>query len=106
MRSQQEMSRRFLLRTGVAAVGLVVIGCKSKSTETAAVCTDTAGLSPDEAAPRTSLAYQDRSSDPTKTCDKCVQFVAPPSEGACGSCKVLKGPISPAGSCKVFAPKT
>jgi hypothetical protein len=98
------MSRRLLLRTGAAAVGLVIVGCKSKTAEPA-VCTDTAGLSPEDAAPRTSLAYQDRSTDPTKTCDKCVQFVEPASAGACGGCKVLKGPISPAGSCKVFAPK-
>jgi hypothetical protein len=105
MSSKSEISRRLLLQTGVAAVGLVVIGCKSKPAEPA-TCTDTTGLSADDLAPRTSLTYQDRSPDPAKTCDKCVQFVEPASAGSCGGCKVLKGPISPAGTCKVWAAKT
>jgi hypothetical protein len=104
MLSKHGMSRRLVLQTGAAAVSLVVFGCRGKQAP-AATCTDTNGMAPDDVAPRSTLAYQDRATDPTRACDKCVQFVEPASAGTCGACKVLKGPISPAGSCKVFAAK-
>lgn len=98
-----KIARREALRSG-AVVALVVVGCKGERTPP--TCTDTAGLSPDDAKARETLAYVDRSPDPAKRCSKCVQFIEGPSETVCGGCKVLKGPISPAGGCKVFAPKS
>lgn len=103
-REKREFSRRYLLQTSAAAAAVVAIGCKGKQAP-AAVCTDTTGMAPDDVAPRNSLAYQDRSADPARACDKCVQFIEPAKDGTCGGCKVLKGPISPAGTCKVFAAK-
>ena len=59
-------------------------------------CTDTISLSAADAQVRTTLAYVDRSIDPLKTCLGC-QHVVPGAPDACGSCKVVKGPINPAG---------
>jgi hypothetical protein len=97
------VSRRDVLRAG-GVVALVVVGCKSN--RTLPTCTDTTGLTPDEIKVRETLAYNDRSPDPNKACERCVQYGAGPSAESCANCKVLKGPISPAGTCKVFAPKT
>jgi hypothetical protein len=53
------------------------------------------------AAPKISkaaVAYQDHP-DGNKRCDKCVQFQAP------DACKLVDGPISPQGSCRIFTPQ-
>jgi hypothetical protein len=97
------VSRRDALRSGVV-VALVVVGCKGN--RTLPTCTDTTGLSPEEIKVRETLAYNDRTPDPNKACDRCVQYTSGPSSEACGGCKVLKGPICPGGTCKVFAPRT
>ena len=66
------------------------------------VCTDVAGLSPADAATRTSLQYVDVSADPTKICSGCVLYTAG-QPNACGGCQVVKGPINPAGYCASWA---
>ena len=53
------------------------------------------------AAPKISkaaVAYQDHP-DGDKRCDKCVQFQAP------DACKLVDGPVSPQGSCRIFTPQ-
>ena len=68
-------------------------------------CNDTSGLSPDDAKIRTEIAaYVDPAQDQAKRCANCVQFV-PGAANACGTCKVVKGPISPKGGCKLFVAK-
>jgi len=68
-------------------------------------CNDTSSLSADDAKIRTeAAAYVEQSTDPTKHCSACLQFNAG-AKDACGSCKVVKGPINPNGSCKLFQPK-
>jgi len=68
-------------------------------------CNDTSGLSADDAKIRNeAAAYQEQATDPTKHCSACLQFVPGPKD-ACGSCKVVKGPINPNGGCKLFQPK-
>ena len=68
-------------------------------------CNDTSGLSADDAKIRTEIAaYTDPAQDPAKHCSNCVQFV-PGAANACGTCKVVKGPISPKGGCKLFVAK-
>jgi hypothetical protein len=47
----------------------------------------------------------DTAADPIKTCDRCQQFLPPPAAHACGSCKVVKGPVNPKGGCKLFVLK-
>ena len=52
------------------------------------------------AAPKISkaaVAYQDQPNG-DKECDKCAQFQAP------DGCKLVEGPISPHGSCRIFVP--
>lgn len=61
-------------------------------------------LTTEDAQNRAALAYSDVSADATKTCDHCQQFV--PGEEDCGTCKILKGPIHPKGSCKSFSLKS
>lgn len=70
----------------------------------ALVCTDAAGLSPADAATRTSLQYVDVSADPAKICSGCVLYTAG-QPNACGGCQVVKGPINPAGYCASWAKK-
>jgi len=55
---------------------------------------------PATAAPKISkkaVAYQDHP-DGDKQCGKCAQFQPP------DACKMVEGPISPEGSCRIFVP--
>lgn len=55
---------------------------------------------PATAAPKISkkaVAYQDQPNG-DKRCDKCAQFEPP------NACKMVEGPISPQGSCRIFVP--
>jgi hypothetical protein len=106
--SGEPRSRRDLLRTlrDLGGLALVVGGAAACKKEMAAFsCSETAGLAPDEQSARTTLAYVEPAADKTRTCASCQQFVPAPSDGACGSCKVLKGPVHPNGTCKVFTAK-
>jgi hypothetical protein len=68
-------------------------------------CDDTGALSPDDRKIRTEIAgYAEKSPDPAKRCLDCVQYV-PGASGGCGTCKVVKGPIHPEATCKLFAAK-
>jgi hypothetical protein len=67
-------------------------------------CTDTSGLLDPDKQLRSTLAYVDTAADPNKKCLDCVQWVVAP-QGGCGSCKVLRGPIHPDGTCNLFAKK-
>ena len=42
---------------------------------------------------------------PDQDCDDCVQFVPGATAKAPGSCRIVKGPISPHGHCIAFAAK-
>lgn len=105
---QDTLSRRELLRNSAALSALAVLGAAacSKSAPAAPVCTDTTGLAATDVAIRTSLSYADLSPEVGKSCISCQQFLPAAKAGTCGGCKVVKGPISPAGYCKSFAPKT
>ena len=79
-------SRRMLLQRTLGAV--------------TAVTAVGASLKPASATIKISQAavgYQDHP-DGDKRCGKCVQFVAP------DTCKMVDGPISPQGYCRIFAP--
>ena len=102
-----KVSRRVLLQEGAAFGALAVFGVAAcgKSAPAALQCSDTAGLSPGDVQVRTALAYQDVSTTPGKNCSGCAQFIGGAPD-ACGTCKVVKGPINPNGYCKSFVAKT
>jgi hypothetical protein len=75
------LSRRSLLRGAAGATGVLA-----------------ATLNPALAQPKISkvaVNYQDHP-DGDKRCDKCIQFQPP------DACKMVDGPISPQGSCRIF----
>jgi hypothetical protein len=99
-------SRRDVLRRGAALGALFVAGgegCKSAPQRLS--CVDTSSMLPTDVQIRATLGYVDASVEPGKTCLQCQQFVAPPTAGGCGTCKVVKGPINPTGYCKSFSAK-
>jgi hypothetical protein len=80
------LCRRALLQYAIGAAGGVAIGC--------------AAVTPAAAAPKISkkaVAYQDHP-DGDKECARCAQFQPP------DACKMVEGPISPQGSCRIFQP--
>lgn len=100
----QPIARRDVLRGAVNLVVLApIVGLAACSKEPD--CTDVTRLSPAESKARDDANYLNRAPDPTRACEKCALFVAPPSENACGGCSVVKGPIAAKGTCNLFAPK-
>ena len=86
IRSSVPLCRRALLRYAVGAAGSVAI-CGATS-------------NPATAAPKISkkaVAYQDHP-DGDKRCEKCAQFQPP------DACKMVEGPITPQGYCRLFVP--
>ncbi len=79
-------------------------GCDKGPFATTLSCTDTTGVTPSDLQMRNSLAYSDTSTEPEKACDKCLHFLPGP-ENACGTCRLVRGPIHPKGTCKSFVPK-
>src|SRR5689334_12329230 len=98
--TKSDPSRRAFIKQCAAGVVLIpaaaLVACKGNLT-----CNDLAGLTPDEQQMRTTNQYVDRSTDPAKHCDNCMQFV-PAAPDKCGTCKVLKGPINPNGNCGLW----
>jgi hypothetical protein len=104
----EKLSRRDVLQKSaafgiLAAFGAGAAACKSEPAKLS--CVDTTSLSSADAQVRVSLGYVDQTTMPGKDCTKCQQYLPGP-ENACGGCKVLRGPINPAGYCKSFAAKS
>jgi len=98
--ARRDVIRHLALLSTSAIASTWLVGCKSKPS-----CNDVSGLSPDELSARTTTAaYVEHSPDPAKKCSGCVHFV-PNGPSACGGCKVVKGPIDPDGSCRIFLAK-
>lgn len=95
------LSRRAFVGTLFAAPGVAALACSKAPPPFS--CTDVSGLTEPDRSARVILLYQDLSPTPEKECERCTQYV-PAAEG-CGSCKVVRGPIHPRGTCKVFAAK-
>ncbi len=79
------VSRRLLLQSAAGTIGTAVMALRTK---------------PASAAPKISkaaVAYQDHPQD-DKRCGKCLQFQAP------DNCKLVDGPVSPEGFCRIFTP--
>ena len=103
----EKLSRRDVLRrsTGLGALVVLAPMACGKNQPSALRCTDVTGLSSADVQVRTALAYVDTSVEPGKTCSGCQQFI-PGAPNACGTCKVVKGPVNPGGNCKSFVAKT
>jgi len=98
--ARREVLRHLFVLPVGAAVTAGLVACSRKPQ-----CDDIVGLTPEEATLRKDAAgYLEKAEDPAKPCNKCMQFVAA-SPDACGTCKVVKGPINPEGGCKLFAAK-
>jgi hypothetical protein len=102
----EKLSRRDLFQQGAALGVFAVVGAGAcgKAARPGPSCTDTSALSAADLQVRTTLVYADVSVEPGKVCNACQQFL-PGAPDACGTCKILRGPISPYGSCKAYAPK-
>jgi|SRR3954462_4909845 hypothetical protein len=91
--------RRQLLLSS-ACFGAGVLGaCKRNETCPPAAV---AALAAEDTKLRATLHYSDRSPDPAKLCNGCQQYL-PNTDADCGGCKLLKGPIHPAGYCAAFS---
>ena len=99
-----QLSRRDLFMN-LAALGTVSLFGATGCSKAPLICTDTTGISPSDLTIRTSLAYVDVSTEATKSCATCQQFLPNATPNTCGTCKVLKGPINPKGYCKSFVAK-
>jgi hypothetical protein len=63
-------------------------------------CSDVSGLAELDLKMRNeTLKYVTHSPDPAKRCDNCKFWVPAAAGQACGTCTLVKGPISPAGYC-------
>ncbi len=102
----ERLTRRDLFQQSAALGVLAVVGASacSKPQSTGPSCSDVSTLSAADAQVRATLAYADVSMEPGKVCTSCQQFLPGPPD-ACAACKVLRGPISPRGSCKAFVAK-
>jgi hypothetical protein len=101
------VSRRACTKTllaGLAMATSALFGCRRDEEFS---CTDTASLSEGECAARQALKYVDRATQRERRCEECVQFEPPSAKDArCGRCKIMKGPVHPAGSCLAWAAKS
>jgi hypothetical protein len=96
------VSRRGFVATLASLSGWGALAC-SKAKASSFSCTDVSALNDADRSARVALAYAERSPSADRECARCVQYIDA-SEG-CGSCKLVRGPIHPAGTCKSFAAK-
>jgi len=71
----------------------------------AADCNDLSGLSEADIKQRESVSYVALSTDADKNCTNCRFFKAAEDGSGCGSCQLIKGPVSPDGNCKSWFKK-
>lgn len=55
--------------------------------------------------PKAALQYQDKPKGSNR-CDNCAQFCPGAKPSAMGTCKIVKGSISPKGWCSAWTPKS
>ena len=88
--------RQLLLR----AVPLGVAGSAfARAVRAAAACVE-----PDSESLRASLNYVSTAVDTAANCAHCAFFTADLAGGACGTCKILGGPVDSTGHCDSFSP--
>jgi hypothetical protein len=95
------VNRREMLGGTFTALA-VLTGAVACRKEKALVCDGLPGLEPADVQLRTTLEYKDKSPLPERECVACSLYLPAPAAGTCGKCKVVKGPIHPQGTCKIF----
>jgi len=100
---KREMTRREFIKWtgGLAALGLagaVLPGCGGGNDP----CSDLSGLTEEEIQTRSTFAYRSQTLIPAKKCDNCHFWQAPPPGGECGTCTVVKGPVTAEGYCTAW----
>lgn len=65
-------------------------------------CNDPASLTEVETVQREALQYVELSEVPDQDCTNCNQNEPPSGGSGCGTCKIVPGPINPAGHCSVW----
>lgn len=91
-------SRRAFLSTFLLLLSPTV-SCRRKES----VCSDEATLAPADVKARQKAGYVSRTTDADRGCEKCQQWLEG-QEGNCGGCKLLRGPIHPKATCRLFSP--
>jgi hypothetical protein len=76
--------------------------CRRRSLD-ALACTDASSLGGEDSLARSATAYVDRTVDRSRSCATCQQYIEPTDSCACGACKLLKGPVHPMGTCKLYS---
>ena len=107
MSDQHESRRAFLAR--LAAAGLAVSGASLLSAcgggddtpQSAAACAGYDQLTQPELAMRQGLNYVDNSPNPAQLCSNCLHYQAP-TEGVCGGCALVPGPVLADGYCTAW----
>ena len=92
-------SRRAFLHGG-ALLALSMVGCRSRRFD----CNDSSSLSPADTKARNEVLYVEAASTPSTACDVCQYWINAGTNG-CGGCRLLRGPIHPKGTCRLFVMK-
>jgi len=108
--------RTFIHRVGVwtalaASSGLALQACGGDAagddkSAASVKCDDLSALDEAQKTQRTALGYVELSVQEGKNCTNCQQNVPAADATACGTCKVVPGPINPGGYCNVWVQKT
>lgn len=89
---------------GAATAVVAIVGAAACKGEPL-VCDGLPSVAPADVPLRKTLEYVDTSPQPERACDGCTFYTAPSAPDTCGGCKVVRGPIHPKGTCKLFAKK-
>jgi len=91
------LTRRGLLSSAGLLAAATFAGCKEREFS----CWDAGDLPEADLKARRAVEYLDRAADASRRCDLC-QHWQPSGPGTCGGCAVVRGPIHPLGTCRVF----
>lgn len=97
--SAEGTSRRDFLHSG-ALLALALVGCRSRGFD----CNKSSGLSTSDVKARDDTQYVEPSPTPSTACDIC-QYWIDGNANSCGGCRLLRGPIHPKGTCRLFVGK-
>jgi hypothetical protein len=97
-----DVERRALLGVGVRlSVAVAFVNVAMAQAET---CTDPDELSGAQRSMRKAAEYKSSYANEKETCRHCVNFTA--TEGDCGSCRALGGPVEAGGHCTSWMART